>query len=71
MIQNNMNNKKMIFLVIFVLITLILIAKPVITFNQLTHDFGVINEEDGTVTHKFTFTNSGDEPLKLIKVKAS
>lgn len=42
-----------------------------ISFNSDSHNFGVIKEEDGHVTHKFEFTNIGSEPLIISKVNAS
>jgi len=66
-----MLQKKIILIIILSLIALILAAEPIIEFNQLNHNFGDIKEEDGSVTHEFTFTNTGDEPLILVKVKAS
>ncbi len=41
-----------------------------ISFITKTHDFDTIYSENGKVTHSFTFTNTGDEPLVLTKVKA-
>jgi hypothetical protein len=40
-------------------------------FDELVHDFGTIKEELGTVTHAFKFTNTGDKPLVIVKVKPS
>jgi hypothetical protein len=40
-------------------------------FDELVHDFGVIKEEAGSVTHAFKFTNTGDKPLVIKKVQAS
>lgn len=48
-----------------------LVAAPEISFDALTHDFGDIKEEDGKVTHDFNFENTGDDTLKIIRVKAS
>ena len=45
--------------------------QPVITFEQVEHDFGKINEADGRVTTVFTFKNEGMEPLVLSNVRAS
>ncbi len=43
---------------------------PVITFTELTHDYGtVVKEGDGTC--QFTFKNTGKEPLILSNVRAS
>ncbi len=42
-----------------------------ISFDKEIHDFGKIKEEDGTVTHQFTFKNTGSVPLIINDVKAS
>ena len=41
-----------------------------ISFNEYTHDFGVMDEGD-VVVHLFEFTNTGAEPLILDKCKGS
>ena len=48
----------------------IMAAGPNIEFVKTTHDFGKI-PQGKPVAHEFEFTNTGDEPLLLIKVKAS
>jgi len=50
---------------------LILFATPEITFKEPIYDFGDVYEKDGPVEHEFEFTNTGDEPLELKRVKAS
>ena len=45
--------------------------KPEITFDENVFDFGVVKEESNSVSHVFTFTNTGNEPLVLNSVKAS
>ena len=42
-----------------------------IKFDEQTHDFGEILEENGPVNHKFEFTNLGTAPLIISNVKAS
>ena len=42
-----------------------------ISFNTEQHDFGKINEADGSVTHNFEFTNTGSKPLIISQVRAS
>ncbi len=37
-----------------------------LSFEHLSHDFGLISEADGKVSHDFKFTNTGDAPL-LVK----
>ncbi len=41
------------------------------SFTVESHDFGKINESDGDANFKFTFTNTGGEPLILKNVTAS
>lgn len=45
-------------------------AKPV-RFTEETFDFGAIVEEDGPVTHTFSFTNTSDRPVAILSVKPS
>ena len=42
-----------------------------ISFEKEVHDFGKIKESDGKVEYKYIFTNTGDAPLIINKVKAS
>jgi hypothetical protein len=44
---------------------------PQMSFEKTTHDFGTIKEEDGTVSCKFEFTNTGTAPVIIKKVHAS
>lgn len=41
------------------------------TFSNRSHDFGVIKEDRGPVTHVFEFTNTGDKPLIIVEATAS
>ncbi len=41
------------------------------SFKKLDHDFGTINEDDGAVTHTFTFRNTGSAPLAIQSVSTS
>jgi len=43
---------------------------PAIQFERLEHDFGSVYEGD-EVRHTFTFTNTGDAPLVISRVKAT
>lgn len=60
----------LLFLVFFIFIIPIY-SSPIITFEDVVHDFGDIKEEGGPYEHDFIFSNTGDEPLKITKVKAS
>ncbi|MCB2196571.1 MAG: DUF1573 domain-containing protein [Bacteroidetes bacterium] len=42
-----------------------------ISFEKEVHDFGNIKESDGKVEYKFMFTNTGDAPLIINRVRAS
>ena len=44
---------------------------PEITFENMVHDFGTFNEEQGNVTHTFEFTNTGKSDLIVQNVSAS
>lgn len=41
-----------------------------IKFDEKIHDFGVIEETGGKVTHKFRFTNVGKEPVVILNARA-
>jgi len=62
--------KKIGLIVLMLLVAFSLFAQPIIEFETFEHDYGDLKEEDGPYEVDFTFTNTGDEPLKLIKVKA-
>ncbi|MBX2963358.1 MAG: DUF1573 domain-containing protein [Cyclobacteriaceae bacterium] len=46
------------------------LAKP-IQFKEEVFDFGNVVEEDGPVSHEFTFTNLGSKPLQILAVQPS
>lgn len=39
-------------------------------YDQRSHDFGRIREQDGKVSHTFTFTNRGKKPVAISDVNA-
>lgn len=43
---------------------------PELEFDQNRHDFGTVTEGD-VVEHEFTFTNTGNAPLKVMKANPS
>ncbi len=66
--------KKIPFIFAFLVLTLGTIAQqvgPNISWDETSFDFGDIKEEAGKVTHKFSFTNTGNEPLVITSVKPS
>ena len=42
-----------------------------VTFKEKAHDFGKIEEVNGSVEHTFTFKNTSGKVLKILNVKAS
>lgn len=42
-----------------------------IVVDEITHDFGTINEADGPASHVFTVKNTGTAPLVITRVTAS
>jgi len=61
-------NKQLFFFVLF-LNVLSLFAQPSIKFDNTTIDFGNIKEDDGKVSGRFEFTNTGNQDLLLTGVK--
>lgn len=64
--------------IVFIMMSLFLMTggafaqnKAVIAAESATHDFGTIQEDNGTVTHTFKITNQGDMPLVITRVIAS
>ncbi|MCW3804051.1 DUF1573 domain-containing protein [Plebeiibacterium marinum] len=45
--------------------------KPTFSFDTTLHNFGEIKEEKGKVSHQFSFTNTGGQPLVIHNVRAS
>ena len=44
--------------------------KAVISFNEKSHDFGKVKEEDGKITYVFDFINRGNSPLVINRAQA-
>ena len=43
-------------------------AKGALTFDSQTVDFGTVRSTGGTVTVRYTYTNTGDEPVGIVTV---
>lgn len=66
--------KKLFFLLLLAIYLPFAISQqkgPNVSFDSEEHNFGKIKEQEGKVTFKFTFINTGSEPLILNDVKAS
>lgn len=65
--------KKMLFIAVALVLALNVAAqeKQVVEFTENTYDFGTVKEEDGKVSHVFTFTNISQSPITVTNVKAS
>ena len=62
--------KKTIVIIILLITAALLLSQPIIEFETLIYDFGRIKEEEGPHKVDFKFSNTGDEPFRLIEVKA-
>lgn len=62
--------KKLIVIIIFLITATLLLSQPIIEFETLIYDYGRIKEEEGPHKFDFKFSNTGDEPFRLIRVKA-
>ncbi len=62
--------KKLSILLLISLLPVFSIAQGQFNFEKETHDFGTIQEGDPAV-HEFSFTNTGDQPIVISRVKAS
>jgi len=66
-----MKSRIILSVVFFLSFTSLFAQKAKFVFEEETFDFGSIKEENGSVDHKFVFTNSGDAPLVIQGVRAS
>jgi hypothetical protein len=66
--------KRVISLILVLLLSVFTFAQKqgaVISWERTSYDFGTIKKEDGVVTYRFIFVNTGDAPLLLEKVKST
>jgi len=66
--------KKTSNIVVFMLVNLSLfsqVKEAFLSFDQLSHDFGFINDNDSIVKHKFFFINTGMSPLIIYDVSTT
>jgi hypothetical protein len=62
---------RVITILIFVVSSTFAWGKGQLEFKKDVHDFGEIAESGGLVNHSFIFKNSGNQPVKILQVKAS
>lgn len=48
-----------------------MVAQPVASWNETTHDFGTFHENDGKQTCQFVITNTGDSAMVITQVKST
>lgn len=63
--------KYSLLLVCLVFSFVVMAQKAVISFDEKSHDFGKVKEEDGKITHVFDFINKGNSPMVISRVQAS
>jgi hypothetical protein len=54
---------------LFAMSTAIMAQGPVLHFETTSHDFGRVKEDDGPVTYRYKFTNTGTSNLKITQVQ--
>ncbi len=62
---------KLIITLLVSIFSLSVFAQGDLTFEKKTHDFGEVSESGGLINYSFTFRNNGDQPVKIVQVKAS
>ena len=60
-----------VFAMLFVAMMATAQENQVVEFNERTHDFGTVNQEDGDIYTTFTIINQFASPITLKSVKAS
>jgi len=66
-----MKSRIILSVIFFVAVTSLFAQNAKFAFEEETFDFGSIKEENGPVSYKFVFTNTGDAPLIIQGVRAS
>ncbi|XOV90909.1 MAG: DUF1573 domain-containing protein [Bacteroidota bacterium] len=62
---------RFIVLLLVVIFSNHLYAQGKLEFGNTTHDFGEVAEDGGPIDYSFSFKNTGNQPVKIIQVKAS
>lgn len=66
-----MSTRHIIIVAILLFLPLLIIAQPKVEWIAASHDFGVINENDGDAVCEFKMVNVGTEPLVITKARAT
>jgi len=64
-----MKRTALLFAGMFSISTAILAQEPILHFETTHHDFGTIKEDNGPVTYRFKFSNTGTSKLILTRVQ--
>ena len=62
--------KEIVMALLVLFLPAILYAQPVIYFQELSHNFGTISQED-KAEYVFEFVNKGDQELVIEKITSS
>ena len=54
-----------------ILVTLLLAASPLVSFDKTVHDFGTVTLKDGTLSCTFTLANNSEEDICIYAVVSS
>ena len=68
---NILNMKKIILFFAVILMSITLVAQPVMKVSDQSHDFGKFKEEAGQQSYDFIVTNTGNTPLVIQNIVAS
>ncbi|MZP57064.1 MAG: DUF1573 domain-containing protein, partial [Bacteroidales bacterium] len=63
--------KKIILFFTIILMSVSLVAQPVMKVSEQSHDFGKFKEEAGRQSYDFIVTNTGNTPLVIQNIVAS
>ncbi len=71
LVMKSLRMRIIVAILLGVISTVQLQAQGQLEFVKTTHDFGEVEENAGLIEYSFQFKNSGDQPVKIIQVKAS
>ena len=71
LIKKNLRMRLIVIILISTFCSTYSMAQGKLEFAKTTHDFGDVEENAGLIDYSFQFKNTGDQPVKIIQVKAS